>query len=282
MTILSKIKIPQKAIEYHSDKLNEIVVRPLINDFPMVTKDGIYDKDPYHDRDWTKPYTGNELFIERSDNELYQDFIENHLEIMKSKDFYNLVLEFKKASKSWWKIYELVIDGIKLDLRNYLNTRYLKPNEIPAKYNIYIPGFTKRLIGWIIKGMKCSLEPDCSKYYYQEYYVNKINITTQIRKTDSIVFFNNVDGTLIIDIFDKKQSLNGLKEDMNNKLKKYMDKKINKTPFYKIYKQSLRNLVSATEHRNKIIKILKKNLNIHFYGPGNCPYLPIMAKNYCE
>lgn len=259
-------EIPLSAIQFHSTKLRKLVVERLLNDFPIVKKDGIFDPSEEYKN---ARYTGGEFLIE-DDEVLLQDFLENHLEFTTSKDFITLLDEFKEIAREWSQAYDTVIKGIKLDLELHF--------ELPYFYQDESKGFTKNLVDWIIEGMKCHMDPDCNKYYFKKYFVDRKN--SEVIKTKSgnkiSLEYRNERGCLIFEEEGKKQKVD-FKVNNDKKIKEFMEKKLHKAPFYKMYKKKIAMLSKAEELRNDIIRILKMNLQIPLFKVGNCPYLKVMV-----
>ena len=149
--------IPLSVIDFHSAKLRKHVVDRLIAEFPVITEDGIFlSLNEYEMRQ----FSGEDLLIE-NDEVLYEDFLANHIEFATSEEFKIWMTQFKELAQKWWKEYDSVIKGVKLELEKLLGIRFSYQDD---KLN----GFTINLVNWVIEGMKCRIVPSCYKYDYKK------------------------------------------------------------------------------------------------------------------
>jgi hypothetical protein len=264
--VSNEAKIPLSVIDFHSAKLRTHVIDRLITEFPIITENGIYlNLDEYE----LHEYTGEDLPIE-SDEVLFDDFLANHVEFTTSEEFKLWMTEFKELARKWWKEYNTVIKGVKLELENLLGIPFSYQDD---KCN----GFTINLVNWIVDGMKCRLDPSCYKYYYKKYYIVDVNrkveetirrgITTFDYRSDNEIYIFQEKGKLQSDKF---------KANLDKKLQKFMESEINKTPFFEHFQDNLKLLSKAKELREKIINVLKNNNQIPLFKVRNCPYLGIV------
>lgn len=278
-------QIPISAREFHSEKIRELVVERLLNEFPIVEEDGLYDpiveKDGISDFIIEKdgiyaplegykhcPYTGKLLSIE-VDEVLFEDFLKNHLEFATAKDFNTWLAEFKEIARKWWEAYDTVIKGVKLDLKNHLEIPYSHQGD---KLN----GFTDNLINWVMEGMKCYMDHSCLNHYYRKYYVDGVNGKVEPTKRGDILSLDyNIDREILIIREKGNLQPEEFKAKMDKKIREYMEKKLSKAPFFKLYQKNRNILSKAKELREKIITFLKRNQQIPIYKVRKCPYLTI-------
>jgi DNA-binding MarR family transcriptional regulator len=259
-------KIPLSVIDFHSAKLRKHVIDRLIAEFPFITEDGIYlSLNEYE----MHQYTGEDLSIE-SDEVLYEDFLANHIEFATSEEFKLWITQFKELTREWWKEYNTVINGLKLELEKRLG--------IPFSYqDDKLNGFTINLVNWIVEGMKCRIDPSCYKYYYKKYYLEDLNrnVEETLRRGIGILDYGS-DNEIFI--FKEKGELqpDKFKANMDKKLQKFMETEINKSPFFEHFQDNLKLLSKAKELREKIINILNKNNQIPMFKVRKCPYLSIV------